>query len=162
MSQRLKEENTLFVFFRAMITHHVFSTLCSSQNESRVWHVIAQVYVRPSAQNTPSFLQWDIGFNGNGVCSDHRPVGSALALNFTTFCVPEFNTGAFDKTHYDCGASITFKHNRQMSERRGELPSLKQLHLLTKSLIAEFTQRGEEFLEQLDYKATWNDPLLGE
>lgn len=110
-----------------MITHHVFSTLCTSQNESRVWHVITQVYMCPSAQNTPSFLQWDIGFNGNGVRTNHWPVGSALALNFTAFRVSEFNTQAFNKTHYKSGVSITVKHNRQASECRGELPSLKQL-----------------------------------
>lgn len=77
--------------------HHAVATLCTSQNQSRVRHVIPQVHMCPSTQNTPSFLQRDVGFNGNGICSDHWPVSSSLALNFTTFCIPRitFGKGAF-------------------------------------------------------------------
>lgn len=73
--------------FTLLITHHVVSTLCASQHQSRVRHVIAQVNMCSSTQNTSSFLQRDVSFNGNGICSDHWAVGSTLALDFTTLCI---------------------------------------------------------------------------
>lgn len=79
-------------------THRAVSTLRTGQNQSRIRHVVTQVHMRSPAQDSPSFLQRDVGFDGNGVGSDHRSVGSSLALNFTALCVPERNTQSFAQT----------------------------------------------------------------
>lgn len=44
--------------------------------------------MRSSAENAPSFLQRDIGFDRNGVGPNHRSVGASLALDLTTLCIP--------------------------------------------------------------------------
>lgn len=69
-------------------THQAVSTFSASQNQSRIGHVIAQVDVRSSTEDAPSFLQRDIGFNRNSVGPNHRPVGASLALDLTTLGIP--------------------------------------------------------------------------
>lgn len=39
--------------------------------------------MRPSAEDASALLQRDVGFDGDGVGSDHGPVGAALALDLT-------------------------------------------------------------------------------
>lgn len=41
----------------------------------------------PSAEDATALLQRDVGFDGNGVGSDHWPVGAALALDLTALCI---------------------------------------------------------------------------
>lgn len=81
----------------AIQTDRAISTFRTSQNQSGVRHVITEVHMRSSTQNPPPFLEWDVGFNGDGVCSNHWSVGSSLTLNFTTFCISciTFGKGAF-------------------------------------------------------------------
>lgn len=68
--------------------HQAVPTFSASQNQSRIGHVIAQVDVCSSTENASSFLQRDIGFNRNSVRPNHRPVGTSLALDLTTLCIP--------------------------------------------------------------------------
>lgn len=75
-----------------LVTDRAVSTLGSGQDQARIWHVVAQVHVSSPAQDAPSFLQRDVGLDGDGVGADHRPVGSALALDLTALCVPANNT----------------------------------------------------------------------
>lgn len=68
-------------------------TLCAGKDQPGVWHVIAQVHVGPTAQNTTSFLQWDIRFYGNGIGTNDWPAGSSLTLDFSTFRISHLTFG---------------------------------------------------------------------
>lgn len=46
--------------------------------------------MRPSAEDAAALLQRDVGFDGHGVGSNHRPVGAALALDLTTLCIASY------------------------------------------------------------------------
>lgn len=43
--------------------------------------------MRSSAEDAAALLQRDVGFDGDSVGSDHRPVGAALALDLTALCI---------------------------------------------------------------------------
>lgn len=43
--------------------------------------------MRSSAEDAAALLQRDVGFDGDGVGSDHWPVGAALALDLTALCI---------------------------------------------------------------------------
>lgn len=88
-SQRLKtiDANSSANAHSPWYTHQAVSTFRARQNQARIGHVIAQVDVRSSTENAPSFLQRDIGLNRNGVRPNHRPVGTSLALDLTTLCI---------------------------------------------------------------------------
>lgn len=55
-SQKNMDANSSAETESALYTHQAISTLCASQNQPGIRHVIAQVDVRSSAQNAPSFL----------------------------------------------------------------------------------------------------------
>lgn len=66
-------------------------TLGSCQHKARVGHVIPQVHVGAPAQDLAPLLQGDVGFYGNSVGSNHRPVCSSLTLDFPTLGIPGGN-----------------------------------------------------------------------
>lgn len=66
-------------------------TLGSCQHQPRVGHVIPQIHVGATAQDLAPLLQWDVGFYGDSVGTNHRPVRSSLALDFSTLGIPDGN-----------------------------------------------------------------------
>lgn len=61
--------------------------LCAGKHEPRVWQVITQVHVGPTAQNPASFLQRDIRFYGNSIGTNDWSAGTSLTLDFSTLSV---------------------------------------------------------------------------
>lgn len=66
-------------------------TLGSCQHKPGVGHIIPQVHVGATAQDLAALLEWDVGFYGNSIGTNHRPVCSSLTLDFPTLRIPGGN-----------------------------------------------------------------------
>lgn len=93
--------------------------LRAGQHEPRVWHVVAQVHVRPAAQDPASLLQRDVRFYGNGIGADDRPAGTSLTLDFSAFGVSARATTDSPPTGGGAGTSRPPRGTLRVTEDAG-------------------------------------------